>query len=282
MYESLYNRVTRHGVTLDKCLQPALDVTSHQVGLAAGDEDSYYVRRTRDVRIPLGHGFDWNWNFSLLPAFRCSGNYLTKLFKIFTIWIQRNSTHLQMLIRRRFKNFKTIIKFSKAVCCKQYIFCSLLEESSMQALWRHVASRPRVTCAVFVSFRPFAVQNVVRWPEFLQKSSRNLNLIRKNLDSTSRLRRQPKPTNRCWMKYKQLNICGIFNIFGFNAFVWKLGVDTSKPRDELSLASASSRDWPDGRAVWSVYSLHDVICLLCDVICLLCLGWTTTERLSLS
>ena len=41
MYERLYKRVTESGVTLDKCIQPAVDFNGKIIGLVAGDEQCY-------------------------------------------------------------------------------------------------------------------------------------------------------------------------------------------------------------------------------------------------
>jgi len=44
MYEKLYKKVTPNGVTVDKCIQPSVDSTTHGTcGLIAGDEESYEV-----------------------------------------------------------------------------------------------------------------------------------------------------------------------------------------------------------------------------------------------
>ena len=43
MYERLYRKVTKNGVTLDKCIQPSVDNTGKIIGLVAGDEESYEV-----------------------------------------------------------------------------------------------------------------------------------------------------------------------------------------------------------------------------------------------
>ena len=49
MYERLYKRVTESGITLDKCIQPAVDFNGKIIGLVAGDEQCFEVSALQHV-----------------------------------------------------------------------------------------------------------------------------------------------------------------------------------------------------------------------------------------